>query len=949
VRAQAPSRQARRRGIIIAALLLIFIVAAGSSRFYTDVLWFQEVGFTSVLLNSLRAQFLLGLIVGIMVAVLLWANLRLVSRARPAYRTSPRLEGVSRIDPLDRYRDQVGPYVRWLRLLIAVGIGFLSGVSASSGWRTFLLWINRVDFGAEDPQFGREIGFYVFELPFLNFVLSWIWFALMVSLLATLAAYYFFGSIRPEGGLAGVESSALAHISVLLGFLALVKAGQYWLGRYGLSFSTRGVVHGASYTDVHAHLPALTLLSIISVISAGLFLVNIRYRRLSLPLAAVGIWIGVSVLAGGVWPFLVQRFSVEPQELQREEEYIARNIEATREGFGLSDVQTQGFAARSDVSSESIARNQDLLSNVRLWDPFELQQAYSQIQAIRTYYRFVDVDVDRYEVGGQLRQVLLSARELSVEDLQDRTWANEHLSYTHGFGIVSSLTNEATSSGQPSFLVKDVPGTVAPEAESLQVDEPRIYYGEAFAADEYSIVDTEQAEIDYPIGDQVQRGNYAGSGGVPLGSLLSRLAFALRESDPNLVLSGLITDDSQILIYRNVRERIRRAAPFLSLDNDAYPAVVDERLVWILDAYTSTPYYPYSQRFFLDELVGARGSGALSGTANYIRNSVKVVVDAYNGTMNLYVVDQEDPLIQAWRNAFPSLFTTEEPSDELRAHFRFPEDMFKVQSHVYRTYHMTQADTFYVKEDAWEVPSAEQIAGGELGSTITGTIDPTYLLMQLPGESEQEFVLTRPFTPATKNNMIAFMAARSDPENYGELVSLQFPSQSAVLGPAQVDNLINQDVEISRALTLLGQRGSAVSFGSLVILPVEDSILYIQPLFVQAATGGIPELKKVILVTGEEVSMGDSFEQALTDLFGVDGAEPPPAPPGGDGDGDDPPVGGPAARELNRIVAEAGRVYRDAQDALAEGDFEAYGRLIEELGALIEQAEQLSSPGNQAP
>jgi uncharacterized membrane protein (UPF0182 family) len=947
MRAPPPSRQARRRGVVIAVIVLLLILAAASSRFYTDVLWFQEVGFTSVLLNSLRAQFLLGLIVGVVVAILIWVNLTLASRARPTYRPAPRIEGAVRIDPLDRYRDQLGPYVRVLRIALAIGIGFLAGASASSGWRTFLLWINRVDFEVADPQFGLDIGFYVFELPFLNFVLSWLWFAFMVSLLATLAAYYFFGSIRPEGGLAGVEAGALAHISVLLGFLALIKAGQYWLGRYGLNFSERGVVHGASYTDVHAHLPALTLLAMISLISAGLFLVNIRYRRTSLPLAAVGIWIGVSVLAGGVWPFLVQRFSVEPQELQREREFIDRNIEATREGFGLADVQPQSFAAQSVVSSESVERNGALLSNVRLWDPLELQQAYSQIQALRTYYRFEDVDVDRYEVGGQLRQVLLSARELSVEDLQDRTWANEHLAFTHGFGIVASLANEATDSGQPSFLVRDVPGTVAPEATSLDIDQPRLYYGEAFAADEYSIVDTQQEEVDYPVGEDVRRGSYAGSGGVSLGNPLSRVAFALRENDPNLILSGLITGDSQILIYRNVRERVRRAAPFLALDNDPYPAVVDGRLMWILDAYTSTPYYPYAQRFSLDQLLGAGGSGALSGTANYVRNSVKVVVDAYNGTMKLYVIDEGDPLIRAWRNAFPNLFTREAPSEELRAHFRYPEDMFRIQSHVYRTYHMTKPETFYLKEDAWQVPAAEEVTGSQLRSTPVGEIDPTYLLIQLPGETEQEFVLTRPFTPATKNNMIAFMAGRSDPEQYGELISLRFPSQSAVLGPAQVDNLINQDVEIAQALTLLGQRGSAVSFGSLVILPIEESILYIQPLFVQAQSGGIPELKKVILVAGEEVVMGDSFDQALSDLFGVGG--PAPTPPPGEGGPEPPPPGGPSAERLQELVAEAGRVYREAQRALADGDFETYGRLIEELGSLIEQAEQLSSSGNPPP
>jgi uncharacterized protein len=924
----------RRRIVLVAIVVLILLFGTGSARFYTDVLWFNEVGFVSVLWTSLRAQFYLGLIVALIVAGLVYVNLVLAFRSRPMYAFA-RIENVTRIDPMERYRDQIMPYAKWIRLAVAIGIGFLAGLSASSGWRVFLLWINRTKFGTTDPQFGLDAGFYVFELPFFNFALSWLWFSLMVTLVVTAAAYYLLGAIRPEGGLEGVESGALAHISVLLGFLALVKAAQYWLGRYSLNFSERGVVTGASYTDVHAHLPALTLLAAISVLSAALFLVNIRVRRLSLPLAAVAIWIFFSIVAGGAWPFVVQRFSVEPQELQREERYIARNIRATREAFGLADVEVDEFAAVENLPADTVQSNETLLQNVRLWDPVVLQQVYSQLQAIRTYYQFQDVDIDRYEVGGEMRQVLLSARELAIDNLQDPTWSNEHLQFTHGFGLVASLANSATPSGLPSFLVRDVPGTIAAEAQgSFDLEQPRLYYGEAFDSSEYSIVNTQQEEVDFPVGEGVQRSQYEGLGGVPTGNMLTRVAFALRESDPNFVLSSLITSESRILIYRNVRDRVQRAAPFLALDNDPYPAVADGRLVWIIDAYTSTPFYPYSQRQQLSDIVPADVPATLGGDANYIRNSVKVVIDAYDGTMNFYIVDEEDPLIQAWRNAFPALFTDEQPSDDLRAHFRFPEDLFSVQSQVYRNYHVTEPQNFYAKEDAWEVP--EQTLDEVITGAASGLVPPTYLLIQLPGESEQEFVLTRPYTPRSKRNMIALMAARSDPEHYGELVALRFPSQRPVDGPVLVDNRIKQDVEISQALTLLGQQGSRVGFGSLVILPIEDSILYVQPLFVTASGGGIPELKRVILVSGEQVVMGDNFEQALGALLGVD-----QAPIGG------PPEtgGGPPGQdqaELREIVAEAGRVYQEAQEALAAGDFEHYGALIEELGTLLERAEQLS-------
>lgn len=939
-----------KRAIFFAVALVGLIVLIAGMRFYTDVLWFREVRLTSVLWKSIRVQFAVGAVVGSITAFLVWLNLALVARLAPTY-TPPSVEVIGRSgrpDPLVQYREALRPFLTWIRLGIAVFLGISAGVAAGAAWQSFLLFANRVDFGVTDPQFGRDIGFYVFQLPFFSQITDWLWFAVMASLLTAAAAHYLYGAIKPELGLRGITSGALAHLSVLLGVLALIKAVQYWLGTFQLNFSERGTVTGASYTDINAQLPALRLLAIISVISAILFIVNIGVRKLSLPLAAVSIWVLTAFLAGAIWPLVVQRFSVEPQEPQRERPYIERNLEATRDAFGLSDVEQIDYAASTTLNDEQVETNQGMLSNVRLWDPGVLQSAYSQLQAVTQYYQFLDVDVDRYEVDGEVRQVMMAPRELELDDLppRSRTWQNEHLQYTHGFGIVASLSNSSTTAGQPEFLVGGIPGEVEEGAESLNVEQPRIYYGEGFSSAEYSVVDTEQEELDFPLEGGVERISYEGAGGIEIGGIFRRLAFALREGDPNLVLSGLITGDSQILIYRNVRDRVSRAAPFLQLDNDPYAAVVDGRLLWIVDAYTTTQWYPYSERFDAGEVIDQTESNTLDGDINYVRNSVKIVVDAYDGTMDFYVVDETDPLIQTWRNVFPELFTDEEPSDDLQAHFRYPEDLFTLQADVYRTYHMTDPLDFYSKEDEWTVPVTPTVGDFETTGNARTPVTPTYLLYQPPGQDEQRFVLTLPFVRRNRPNMISLMIASSDPGSYGEKQSLMFPRSRVVPGPQQVDNLINQDVEISRILTLLSQRGSTVSFGSLVILPIDESVLYIQPLFITASNVGIPELKKVTAVIGERVFMGDTFEEALTGVLGLDApiedpdAEPTPEPSPTD-DGQPPEVDA----ELQELIERAGRIYEQAQRALADGDFARYGELIERLGRVISQAQDLAPSG----
>ncbi len=944
IRRRTSSRGPLIFGVVAAIALLLF----SSTAFYTDVLWFREIGITSVLWTTISAQLATGAVVGLFVGLVVYVNLVIAGRMASAYNLF-RVEETERPDPMDRYRMLLNPYVKWLRLAAGIALGLLAGFGASSAWQTFTLYLNRVSFGQTDPQFGRDIGFYFFELPFFDLVLDWAWFAIVAALVVSLVAHYFHGSIQPEAGLSGISSGVMAHVSVLLGLLALVKAAQYYLGTFELNFSPRGTVTGASYTDVNAQLPALRLLAIISVISAILFIANIRFRRLSLPLAAVGIWVLTAVLAGAAWPAWVQRFSVEPQEASRERPFIERNIEATREGYGL-DVDSRPIAGTDDLDTEAIEANETLLSNVRVWDPDVLQRVYNQLQAITPFYAFPDVDIDRYEVDGEMRQVLLSGRELSVEDLTEgRSWQNEHLIYTHGYGVVASLANESTVSGQPSFLVSELPGSVTRDAPDFELDQPGIYYGENYEDSEYSIVNTEQAEIDYQgEGEEATvRSNYEGEGGIEMGGFFRKLAFAVRERDFNMVLSDDIRPDSRIMLYKDVRDRVRRAAPFLALDDDPYIAAVDGGLKWILDGYTTSNFYPYSQRTDLAEIVQSPENGSLQVEANYIRNSVKVVVDAYDGTMDFHIVDDDDPLMEAWRRTFPDLFTQEEPSEELQEHFRYPEDLLLVQSELYLRYHVSDPLTFYSGNDEWAI--------ARTSSTSEEAVTPTYLLISLPGETGEEFVLTRPFTPRGRNNMNAILVARSDPENYGELLTLDFPSNSVVEGPAQINNLINQNEEISQQITLLSDRGSNIIFGSLVNLPIGDSILYVQPLFIEAASatgvegGGIPELQTVILVYGNEVVQGDSFDLALAELFDLDAPEDEEAPPPEDGDDpgaeEEPADPGAPADDLQAIVDEAGQVYADAQEALSDGDFEAYGRLIEELGQLLEQADALSGGG----
>jgi uncharacterized membrane protein (UPF0182 family) len=936
----------RQRWWLVVGILLILAIALSTrlATFYTDVLWFRSIGFVRVFVTLLTTQFGLGLVAGVFMTLLLAGNLLLARRLAPRYRIPTPAE-----ENVERYRALVEPIARPLLLVVAVVVGVLSGLNVAPQWPRYVLWANATEFGRTDPQFGLDLGYFVFVLPFHTLVNSWLFTALVITVLMTVVAHYVFGGIRPQAQGQRLTPQVNVHLSVLLAALVAVRAWGFWLDRYMLSYSERGQVTGLSYTDVNAQLLAFQLLTIIAAVCVVLFLVNIRFRGWLLPAAGVGILVVAAVVLAGIYPAIVQRLQVDPQELPRERPYIERNLELTRFGFGIDDVTFEDFPANDVLSDAAITDNQATLQSIRLWDPSTLQNTYQQLQELRPYYDFRDVDVDRYDLDGEQQQVMLSVREVATSDLpaQARTWQNETLVYTHGFGVVSSAVSTRRRDGQPVFFVKDIPPT---GVEQLEVENPRVYIGENPPG--YSIVGTTEDELDFDLGQgqPVERFRYDGEDGVDVGSPVNRLAFALRFAEPNILLSSLITDESRIMYKRQVRDRVQDVVPYLKLDHDPYPVAVDGRIKWIVDAYTTTEWLPYSERTNLAEATIAEQqqfaavtnengqvtfqeqsipTPGLTGTANYIRNSVKAVVDAYDGTVTLYIVDDQDPVIQAWEKVFPDSFTAVgEAPEELVSHFRYPEDMFRVQSTMFETYHIPGPDAFYNKDDAWEIPADAQFQANQPDATTPRTMRPYYLLMRLPGEDSEEFALIQPFAPEQRDNLIGWLAGRSDGDTYGQLKAYRMPPTKTVFGPEQIQARINQDDAVSQQITLWNESGSRVRYGNLLVIPVEDSLLYAQPLFLRAEQSEIPELRRTVLVFGDQVVMEDTLQGALEALFGAaapsvelpEGAEQPVA-----GDTDTDTAGGDAGRdEQEPATPTPGDVADPAVAAALERALEAF-------------------------
>jgi uncharacterized membrane protein (UPF0182 family) len=914
----------RRRWLffVLGAVVLLGIVLSAVSGFYVDLLWFREVRFSSVFWSVFWSKVVLGTIFGTLFFLLLAASLFMVRRLAPRYRPfSPEQEVI------DRYRVAFDPYVRYLIPAFSALIALLVGIAAAARWQTFLLWrsAGSVGFGADlaDPVFHRDPAFYIFILPFHQFVQGWLFSALVGVTVITAAAHYLTGGIRLQTVGEKVTPQVKAHLSVLLGLIVLIKAWGYYLGRFDLLVSPRGVVTGASYTDVHAQLPALTVLVFISIACAILFVANIRFRGWALPVIGIGLLALTSIVAGGIVPAVVQRFSVGPQELQRERQYIERNIEGTRHAFGLDDVTLQTSAVDDQVTREEVEANDATISNIRLWSPTILQETYESIQRIQPYYEFPDVDVDRYDIDGEQRVVMLSPREVKQSQIPatGRTWQNEHLRYTHGYAAVASPVNSADIEGRPTFVLKDIPPAPGAKIELTDIGS-QIYFGEE-ADSAYVVVKTQQEELNYPGQSGEVETTYQGTGGIEIGGFFRKLVFAYRYRDFNLAISGLIDSDSRILINRDIRTRVQKAAPFLTYDSDPYGAIIDGRLKYMWDAYTTTDLYPYSQRVQLDEVTLPQ----ITGRVNYIRNSVKAVVDAYDGTIQLYVVDQEDPLIKVWIRAFPDLFVTEDAPMSIQEHFRYPENLLQVQAAQFANYHVTEPQTFYGQEQLWELPLDP--------AKEDQTLRPYYVLLKLPGESAEKFVLFMPFTPSKRANMVAYMVGLSDPGELGQLRAYSFPVGVNIDGPQQVYNRINQDPTFSSQRSLLDVEGSRIDFGDLLIIPIENSFIYVQPVFVVSqAANAIPELKRVLVVQGDTVTLANTLPEALAVSFGE-------APPPEDGE---PPAGDVAA-----LLAEALEHFQAAQAALTRGDLAGYQREIDLAQALIEHASELAGGPTPSP
>src|SRR5918995_485853 len=901
VRVAAVHRPPRRWPLVVAGIVLVLVwVASGLAQFFLDLLWFREVGKTQVFWGVLGAEVGLGVLTGLGTAVIVGGNLWVAERLSIAAGLRPVEE-----PGVESLRGVLVPFLRWLRLGAVTVLGLLVGLYGASQWRTYMLWRNQVPFGDQDAQFGRDIGFYVFSLPLQRAVFGWLLFTLLVATLLVVAEHWLLGGIQPAARGNRVAPHVHAHLSLLLGCILLLKAWGYRLDQLSLVFSPRGVVTGASYTDVHAQLPALRLLMVVAPVCALLFFLNVRSRDFTLPVVGTLLFALSSLLIGGLVPAFVQRFQVAPQELQREEPYIQRNIDATRKALALEDVETNEFPATDNLTPAQVRANTATVDNIRLWEADVLKTAIQNLQAIGQYYEFSDVDVDRYRIEGAQRQVMISAREVDPRNLDAsaQTWVNLYLAYTHGYGVVAAQVNRAETSGRPAFVVSG------------------------------------QGQASF---------RYDGHGGVQLSSPLRRLAATLHFTDLNLLISSNLNTRSRILFNRDVRDRMEKAAPFLQWDADPYVAVVDGRVVFIRDGYTTTDNYPYSQRIQLD--VAARRTDpedrGVHGEANYIRNSVKAVVDAYDGTTTLYAFDESDPLLRAWGKAFPNLFAPRSAlTPELQAHLRYPEDLFSIQTDRYASYHIGAARDFYSKQDFWALPEdrSGQLTHGQGSLVVAGTkprMRPYYLLTRLPGEHDEQFVVVMPFTPNNKQNMTAYMAARSDPVGYGKITLFSLPRARPVYGPTQIHAQILADPDVAKELTLFNQQGSTVILGNLLTVPIEDSLLYVQPIFVQASQGAIPELRRVPVFfnnqLGYTANLADSIDQVLdqtTKRQPGDGGQPPQAP----------------STALARILQQQAAEYRRAQQALERDDLGAYQRAVERLGQLIQQAQRLTETPPPSP
>jgi len=884
--------------IIALLVLALFFLVPQAAEIWVDYLWFESLGYLSVFTTIISTRIALAAGSLIFTSLFIWLNLRAAGK-------NINLEEL-------RLKARVKGFEVFGAASILVGV--IAAFVCSAFYMTVLKFFNYTSFGTQEAVFGNDISFYFFRLPFWNLTLGY-FLALVGVTIGIVGAFYYLAVIKKkeaEEEFGDILKGAKKHLYPLGGTFFILLGARVFLARYSVLYSDMGAVFGAGYVDVNVLLPVITIASVVCLAVGGLFFANLKLDNFRYPAYGLAALLLLLVL-GGIGSALVQSYYVEPNEFNLEEEYLERNIEHTRQAYGLENMEVVDFEPTYDLTAEDLEEKSQTMDNIRLWDYRVLQDTYSSTQELRTYYEFEDVDVDRYRFNDDKKQVMLSLREMDVDRLPQRaqSWVNRHLVYTHGTGAVMSPVREVQR-GQPQFWLKDIPTRVTeevPNPEPIEVENPDIYFGEA--TDNFVVVDTEMEEFDYPAGDENVYTTYDGDAGVEL-SFVDRLAFAISLGDFRLLVSDALKPESKIMIRRNIHERAREIAPFLQYDQDPYPVVNDGRIFWIYDSYTTSGAYPYSER--------------LNGI-NYIRNSVKLTVDAYNGNVDYHIVE-EDPLVETYQNIFPDLFRDQEEMDEgLQEHIRYPEDLFSVQAEVLTTYHMTNPRVFYNREDQWEIPR-ESYRGR------TQEMEPYYVTLELPEQDETQFTLMLPFTPEDRPNMVAWLGAKSDEPSYGETILYRFTKEELIYGPSQIEARIDQDAEISERLTLWDQRGSEVIRGNLLVIPIKNSVLYVEPVFLEGHEEAIPELRRVIVAYEDEISMQPTLEQALVEIFGeYEGIEDVPEVPVDPEDPDevieDPLVDA-------ELLERAREHYEKAQEYLRQGELGKYQEEVEKLGEVLE-------------
>ncbi|HEY5529249.1 MAG TPA: UPF0182 family protein [Thermoleophilia bacterium] len=889
--------------IILLVVIFFFVIIVPFAKFYVDAIWYNHVGFQSLFYKTLVAKILSVVAFGLVFFVLLYGNIFLARKLAPEQEF--KLEG-SPLEPIINKAKGAWKKAVGIGLVIfAIVAGFISGLGWGGKWDQILKWMTHASFARSDPVFHKNIAYYAFQYPFHRALTDWLIGTLLFVLVVTAVVYVFQGGIRLKASWDMFAPHVLAHLSVILAAIFVIKAYSYRLNMYELLFTKDGVVYGIGYTAAHARIPALWIMLVIALGIAVILMINIKYKSWLLPVIGVGALLVAALLVGTIYPAIIQTYVVKPAEQSKERSYLERNINGTRDAYKIAAVTPTPYPGDFTLNAEAIQRNQATIKNIRLWDPKTLLASFQQLQSIRQYYAFNNIAVDRYTIGDQYRQTMTSARNMVQAQLPSsaRTWVNNTLVYTHGYGAVMSPSNDVTSEGNPNFIVSNIPpqGTT-----NIQVKQPQLYFSQA--SENYVVTNTTQPEFDYPQGEKEVHAPYAGNGGVKVHSIWRKLLMSISFGDVNLLFSGQVTDNSQVMYYRDIQARLSKCAPFLKQDQDPYLVVSDSgKLFWIVDCYATTDKYPYSE--------------PTAEMGNYVRNSVKAVVDAYNGDVSLYVVDPADPVVATYRKIFPHIFKPfDQMPPDLVKHIRYPEDFFLAQTNILRTYHMTNPDTFYNREDQWDFPNA-QIDGQ------SQPMPPYYVIMRLPGSIGEEMVLMIPFVPHGKQNMTAWVAARMDPGRYGEVVNFSFPSGKLIYGPEQIQARIEADPNISQQLSLWRQAGSQVITGNLLVIPIQGSLIYVEPLYLQSTQTQIPQVKRVVVVYNQQVVMADTLDEAIAAVFG---GAPQQAP------GQTPVV----TPELQTQAAKALDLYNRAIAAQKNGDWATYGDLLNQLNAVLKQLAQ---------